>query len=110
VAHENDKQYGDILSSCKGVVFMGTPHRGSSLAFWAATASTIINTASLSNALRSDLLRNLEQKSTVLREVSRQFIPRVDNVRIVSFFERNAMPGLKTPVCLHWGIFTCGYT
>lgn len=32
LAHEIDNQYGEILSSCIGTVFMATPHRGSSLA------------------------------------------------------------------------------
>src|SRR2546421_907517 len=87
MAHEADNHYGDILRACSGIIFMGTPHRGSDIASWTAVLSRIINIATLSQVLRDDLLRDLSRGSTALQTISRQFAQR-GSMDIVSFYER----------------------
>jgi hypothetical protein len=98
IAHEAADFYGDILRSTKGVIFMGTPHRGSSLASFALLAANLINTASFSRTLRKDLLKNLEEKSEALMEISRQFVHRTPSLKIISFIEQEVEPPLTTLV------------
>jgi hypothetical protein len=95
LAHQYHNHYGNILSSCKAIVFMGTPHRGSDIALWAAMISEIVNATSVSSTLRTELLRDLGLKSMVLRDISRQFVPRASMLAIVSFVEKEFTPGLR---------------
>jgi hypothetical protein len=98
MAHESDKHYGEILQSCTGIVFMGTPHRGADLASWGALLSRLVNTMTLSSAVRTDLLRDLKTRSKTLQIISRQFVQRGNRINIVSFYERKATRSLSTLV------------
>ncbi len=66
---------------------MGTPHRGSQMASWADLLARVINAAFLGQAIRKDLLRELQPNSAALMEVSRQFVQRSTPLRIMSFIE-----------------------
>jgi hypothetical protein len=102
MAHESDKHYGDILQSCTRIVFMGTPHRGADLASWGALLSWLVNTLTLSSAVRTDLLRGLKTRSKTLQIISRQFVQRGIRIHIVSFYERKPTRSLSTLVsCRH---------
>jgi hypothetical protein len=69
------------------MIFMGTPHRGSSHAVWAGLLSRVINTLTLSSTLRGDLLDELKTKSQTLSTISSQFVQRAKGLQIVSFYE-----------------------
>ena len=88
IAHERP-DYRPILECVRGVVFMGTPHRGSELATLAKSLGNIINAAFLSKQVRSDLLDNLKKSSSTLAEVSKSCVYRLASIRIVSFYEQN---------------------
>jgi len=75
------------LKSTKGIVFLGTPHQGSKLATWGILLSNVVNSLTLGQAVRMDLLRNLETGSATLEEISRQFIQRAVPLQIMSFYE-----------------------
>lgn len=94
LANERDKYYGDILSSCCGIIFMGTPHRGSGLATWAAIFQQIANTAMLSQSFRGELLKNLAYNSEILQTISRQFVQRSVKFPIRTFYEQEVTPPL----------------
>lgn len=92
LAHETGVYYAEILSSCRGIIFMGTPHRGADIASWALRVSQIANTVALLS-LRTDLLKNLTYNSTILRDISTQFVHRAMGIQIRTFIEREfALP------------------
>jgi hypothetical protein len=88
MAHESDNTYGDISKSCKGIIFMGTPHRGTDIASWGTLLSRLANALTLSSTVRTDLFKDLETGSKTLQVISRQFVQRGSLIRIVSFYER----------------------
>ncbi|KAK0627946.1 hypothetical protein B0T14DRAFT_563709 [Immersiella caudata] len=97
IAHEAQHVYGDVLRSTKGIVFMGTPHRGGSgMVPWAVLWSNLVNIATLGQAMRKDLLKNLKSDSAVLQEISRQFTHRATSLQIRSFTEQEVEGPLKT--------------
>ncbi|KAK0738886.1 hypothetical protein B0T18DRAFT_492746 [Schizothecium vesticola] len=100
IAHESSQHvYGNILRSTKGIIFMGTPHRGGSdLVPWAVLLANLVNVATLGQAVRKDLLKSLKGDSAVLQEISRQFVHRATPLQIRSFIEQEVERPLKTLV------------
>jgi hypothetical protein len=78
---------------------MGTPHRGSDLIPWSLLLSNLINTVSVGQAIRKDLLRNMEPDSTILADISRQFAHRTKPLTIMSFIEQQIERPLTTLAC-----------
>lgn len=78
---------------------MGTPHRGSELASWAVLLANVINSLTLGNGIRNDLLRDLRQNSDALNDVSRQFVHRAAPLKIWTFVEQQFERPLKVLVC-----------
>jgi hypothetical protein len=89
LALEQQHRYGDILTSTRGIVFLGTPHRGSQLANWTTFSRDIINIAPFGpSVVRKTLLQDLETKSGLLKAISEAFQHRALNIKITSFYER----------------------
>ncbi|KAH8647072.1 hypothetical protein BGZ60DRAFT_570501 [Tricladium varicosporioides] len=91
IAHEADSHYSSILKCCTGIVFLGTPHRGSEHASLGALFAGLTNALTLSSSVRADLLRDLQPKSETLQVISRQFVQRANYLHIVSFYERRGI-------------------
>lgn len=83
--------YRNILESIHGVVFMGTPHRGSRSASHARLLSKIINAATLGRGVRSELLEFLKISSRSLEQISRQSVQILNPLSIVSFYEQKPL-------------------
>lgn len=98
MAHEAAHDYGTILDSTKGIVFMGTPHRGSDLIPWSLMLVNIINHVPFKNKIQKALLRNLDSNSDMLTEISRQFLHRSSGLKIMSFTEQLIEPPLQSLV------------
>ncbi|KAH6974942.1 hypothetical protein BKA56DRAFT_589804 [Ilyonectria sp. MPI-CAGE-AT-0026] len=98
LAHEAQDFYRDILHSTKGIVFMGTPHRGSDVVPWTLLLTNLINAASLGQAFRKSLLKTLDRDSAVLSEISRQFVHRSSLLKIRSCIEQKVERPLTTLV------------
>jgi len=98
MAHELNHLYEDISISCKGIIFMGTPHRGTDFASWGTLLSRLANALTLSSTMRTDLFKDLETGSKTLSTISRQFIQRGSLIQIVSFYERNGTGSLNALV------------
>ncbi|KAK7976295.1 hypothetical protein PG989_014758 [Apiospora arundinis] len=94
IAQEDNKQYGPILETMSGVVFLGTPHRGSKAADLGAVIGTIINICSLSTPIRTDLLRNLKYDSAALQQLTTSVRQRLADIEVVTFYETAPTPGL----------------
>lgn len=93
IAHERSQRYETITRDVHGIVFMGTPHRGSDLAFWSSMLATIGNLFVL-GSLRTDLLQDLQNKSDTLGSICSQFVERAQLLHILTFYERLRIKGL----------------
>lgn len=76
-----------IIKWISGVVFMGTPHAGSGVAFWASLAVKLLHTASLGTTTNKGLLKLLCRDSKFLEGLSRRFVVENPLLRILSFYE-----------------------
>jgi len=104
IAHEAEDFYGDLLRLTKGIIFMGTPHRGSDLVPWSLLLSNLINVASLGRGIRKDLLKNLEKDGKTLMDISNQFVHRSTPLQIMSLVEQQVERPLNTLVYIS---YTC---
>ncbi|KAH7304874.1 hypothetical protein BKA65DRAFT_544110 [Rhexocercosporidium sp. MPI-PUGE-AT-0058] len=93
IAHERSDRYGSISKDTFGVMFMGTPHRGSDLAFWAGILDSIGDIPAL-GSIRTQLLQDLQPKSACLGSICSQFVERAKSLRIFTIYERLKIKGL----------------
>lgn len=105
LAHEGGERFDFIKKSCRGIIFLGTPHRGSKVADLGKILSTIVNSLTLSAAIRSPLLNDLRSKSGVLQTISRQFVMRSKDLQIISFYETEVMVGGSLSVLVSFSFF-----
>jgi protein SERAC1 len=99
IANERSSFYGPLLSSVCGVVFMGTPHRGSNVAYWSKILANVVHTAQLGNSTSSRLLSDLQKNSSILSEISSQFVERGSALQIRTFYETEKVDFLNCVVC-----------
>ncbi|SCV27413.1 uncharacterized protein FFB14_01537 [Fusarium fujikuroi] len=89
-AHEVER-YHHLANSIRGVLFFGTPHRGSGLASWGTILSSILKTASLGTSTNTQLSRDLERQSRDLDRISQSFNLKSSGLKIYSFYETEKM-------------------
>ena len=92
--------YPSLSTSVSGILFLGTPHRGSSTASYANVLSQIANTviiggqlSRLTGSMRTDLVRQLETNEKDLLNISEDFRVQTSSIRIASFIEQTTMKG-----------------
>lgn len=97
--------YGHIRDSTKGILFLSTPHRGSTAIPWPKLLSNIGNvaltytkTSGWLGTFRTDLLKLLEKDSAELVNITVDFRNQHKGIKIVSFYEGDATPPFKVPV------------
>lgn len=105
IIHATLKQttYQDIRSSCCGIIFLGTPHRGSLQTDWPLLIARIANiatsgTSRLVGNARTDLLKVLQREAPALEQLARDFADQPRNIKIASFVEQNITPPAKERV------------
>lgn len=88
-AHEDDMA---LLKSIEGVIFLGTPHRGSDVANIGVIAGRVLNACAMATSVglqnrivRRDLLDNLSFDSKALQDLSVSVRNRLLSMEIVSF-------------------------
>ena len=105
LAHSKDI-YRRVWLNCKGVVFMGTPHRGSEVAELgtvflqiARSSMNMTLTRLFKGGVRADLVKILQPNSPLLVAIADEFlkIP-LHGLRIKTFYETEAHPILNTLV------------
>ncbi|TRX94521.1 hypothetical protein FHL15_004676 [Xylaria flabelliformis] len=87
-----DSHFKSILRSVRGVVFLGTPHHGSSLAIWAERLSVYIGVVKQTN---NKILEVLRKDSEVLARIQDGFhtmiqarnAERLESIKISCFYE-----------------------
>ncbi|GFF73987.1 hypothetical protein IFM60648_04080 [Aspergillus lentulus] len=75
-----------VQQSVYGILFLGTPHNGSSLA---ATGKVLANIVATFSPIRTPraLIRTLQKDSEALLEITEDFLKRRKKIRLVSFYE-----------------------
>ena len=96
-----DERYASLSKHFAGVTFFGTPHRGSDIAQWAGMLGKILKVGSLGGSTHSQLAKDLEPSSRILKNISDSFITRGKNLIIFSFYETEKMEYTSFLVCLH---------
>jgi hypothetical protein len=101
LADENTN-YASLRKKMRGVMFFGTPHRGSPMAPWATVAARLLAAGSLGTSTNTQLAKDLEPNSEKLRFISDTFRYRAlrDNLPIVSGYETNKLAFMGTLVGL----------
>ncbi|KAF5634278.1 ankyrin repeat domain protein [Fusarium sp. NRRL 52700] len=98
VAHERADIYGTIAHSIVGVVFLATPHRGSSLAAPAEFASMVLRAAQLGTGTNKKLVASLRKNAELLWDISSQFVGRASGIHIRTFYETESLPYMSSLV------------
>lgn len=84
-----DKRARKVVSFTRGIIFLGTPHKGSDTASYGKVVFTLAKTFGFQSA-NTALLRALEKDSEVLDRISRSFYEtweRQQQIQIKSFYE-----------------------
>ena len=77
----------------KGVIFMGTPHRGANAASWATFAAQVLN--ALGMGTNPYLLSDIRKNSETLRQISQQFVERGYTLVMKTFYETIIMDDMN---------------
>ena len=88
-----DDRYQEILQSTIGTIFLGTPHRGASIAKLGGIAARIAR-ASMVVTPNTNLLKSLERNSSFLFEKASQFSKVSGKLRVYSFYETRETKGI----------------
>ena len=81
LAH-NQAEYKAISEAVQGVIFLGTPHKGSPLANWGKVVPP------WSTFWRKDLIKLLQPDSEILDQIAKYFRERAGSLLICSYYER----------------------
>lgn len=103
IAKIEDEIFDSIRISVAGILFLGTPHRGSSETQFPIVLTSIANvalsgTSRFVGAMRSDLIKALQKDSKILKEISTSFRNQTQCMKIASFIEQSFTPPAKSIV------------
>jgi hypothetical protein len=98
-ANNNNRNYGDIRQSTKGLVFFGTPHRGGNGAKLGNIVAKAIT--AITGAGSNDLLTYLDRDSPLAQNVHEDFSHQLPDYQCVSFFETRRTRLMKTTLFRH---------
>ena len=86
-------------SATNAIIFMGTPHNGSTYAAYAKKLANVANLAShlslthrFTGGVRSPLLESLKVGNKELESIAGDFVDIARNIRIISFYETTSHP------------------
>lgn len=97
-AYERER-YRSVAVRTVGVLFFGTPHRGSQFASAATVFGSIVKAASFGANTNIQLSRDLEPDSRMLEQVSDGFVDKAKSLRIFTYYETQRLSFLKSLVC-----------
>lgn len=89
-----DEQYSNIVAQIYGMIFLATPHRGSSF----ARSLNYVLSFSPSGTSSKQYISELEKNSSSLQDINEQFRSVNGNLALVSFYESlktHLAPGVK---------------
>jgi hypothetical protein len=91
LAHERSNHYGDLLQHVRATVFLGVPHRGSDVAYWATFAANVLQLSQLGLRTNPAYVKALQRNSPTFANISTQFIERAAPLSIRTFYETERM-------------------
>jgi hypothetical protein len=91
LAHERSNYYGDLLQHVRAAVFLGVPHRGSDVAYWATFAANILQFGQLGLRTNPAYVKALQRNSPTFANISTQFVERAALLSIRTFYETERM-------------------
>ncbi|KAL9118378.1 MAG: hypothetical protein Q9187_005078 [Circinaria calcarea] len=86
-AHERSKQFDTLIRRVRGVMFMGTPHRGSDTAYWVSFLTDLLRIGTLGVNTNNDLVNALMKESKTLSDIAQQFCERGAPLQIITCYE-----------------------
>lgn len=91
---QHQPKYLRIYESTKGIIFLGTPHRGSGSAEWAQIISDLARFALQDS--NTSILRGLSPNSELLENLQNSFLQILEDgkIHVHSFYETMGMTGL----------------
>jgi hypothetical protein len=93
-AQERSDVYGELLSNIHGIIFLGTPHRGSDVAWWASFPAKLLKALQLGTGTNTGYLRALARNSEEFSHISQQWVERSRILVIRTFFETDMLHGI----------------
>ena len=100
LAHDRNSSldYRDISASTKAIAFLGVPHEGSDSARWADFAADLLKSASI-DASNTAIVSDLEKGSIGLAIIAQQFVEKVPDMIIYTFYETDRLHGVLVCSC-----------
>lgn len=93
VAHERSHVYGGVLEKIQSVLFFGTPHRGSDLAWWANFAADLTKALELGRGTNTNHSEAFKRNSEEISHISQQWAERSHNIEIRTYYETERLLG-----------------
>ncbi|KAK2597342.1 hypothetical protein QQS21_006038 [Conoideocrella luteorostrata] len=94
----SQSRYENLAKKTIGAMFFSTPHRGSSMASFAAVLGKVMKAAAFGANTNTTLLKDLQQHSPKLEQVSNIFLQEAGRLRIITFYELNKMDFMNSVV------------
>ncbi|KAK3900045.1 Alpha/Beta hydrolase protein [Staphylotrichum tortipilum] len=100
LARNEPKLFGHIADCTKGIVFFGTPHRGTDVANWGEVIAGI-KAASFGTRPKTPFLKMLRYNSKDLLDLSDEFRTIAENYALMSFVEANTFRKVGRVIVAH---------
>ncbi|CAM1509288.1 Fc.00g030270.m01.CDS01 [Cosmosporella sp. VM-42] len=91
-------RYEGLSKMIIGVLFFGTPHKGSVIASFATSLGNLLRASSLGAHTNVQLLKDLDRHSSRLEQVSDTFLQLGGSLKIVTFYEVDKMDMMSSLV------------
>jgi hypothetical protein len=98
------RRFDDIRTYTLGIMFFGTPHRGSESTAFPMTLGNVANialsrTSRYTGKIRTDLIDMLKKDSDFLKRISTNFRNQLGKLKLSSFIEQDITPPSSVRVC-----------
>jgi hypothetical protein len=94
-------RYQDLAKYTRGVLFFGTPHKGSELAGLGTVLANFLRLSSLGASTNVQLVRDLARNSAKLEQVSDAFLQHGSSLKVITFYELEMMDMMSSLVRRH---------
>lgn len=91
-------RYQDLAKHTRGVLFFGTPHKGSDLAGLGSVLANFLRLSSLGASTNAQLVRDLARNSAKLEHISDTFLQHASSLKVVAFYELETMDMMSSLV------------
>jgi Calcineurin-like phosphoesterase/NACHT domain/Ankyrin repeats (3 copies)/Putative serine esterase (DUF676) len=93
IANEKQEVYGNVHEATKTILFLGTPHKGSDVAYWGTYAARLVKAMQFGFGTNTNFITALQKNSASFAEITRQFTPLATSLKIRTFYETEKLAG-----------------